>query len=85
MDETVTYTLRASNAFGGSETRTASLHIVGSIEVIQAAGIETTLQTRLTFNSIYFPTNLPTVAKREGGLVPSEERQLEDVVANFKQ
>ena len=32
VDETVTYTLRATNACGGTETRTATLHIVGSIE-----------------------------------------------------
>ncbi len=33
IDETVTYTLHASNACGGSETRTATLHITGSNEL----------------------------------------------------
>src|SRR5208283_4354303 len=37
IDETVTYTLHASNACGGSETRTATLHITGSIESMAAA------------------------------------------------
>jgi hypothetical protein len=32
VDETITYTLRSSNACGGSATRSASLHIVGSID-----------------------------------------------------
>ncbi len=85
IDETVTYTLRASNACGGSETRTATMHITGSNDVQQAAVSETTLETKLTFNSIYFPTNLPTVADPQGGLVPGEEKRLEDVVSNFKQ
>jgi outer membrane protein OmpA-like peptidoglycan-associated protein len=85
IDEAVTYTLRASNACGGSETRTASLHITGSIDVLQAAVSEATLETKLTFNSIYFPTNLPTAADPKGGLVPSQERRLQEVVSNFKQ
>ncbi|HMD84606.1 MAG TPA: OmpA family protein [Terriglobia bacterium] len=85
IDETVTYTLRASNACGGSETRSATLHITGSIDVLQAAVSEATLETKLTFNSIYFPYNLPTVADPQGGLVPSQERRLEEIVSNFKQ
>jgi outer membrane protein OmpA-like peptidoglycan-associated protein len=85
IDENVTYTLHASNACGGSETRTAALHIVGSIDAAQAAVTETTLETKLSFNSIYFPTNLPTPAAPQEGLVPSQERRLEEVVTNFKQ
>ena len=85
IDETVTYTLHASNACGGSETRTATLHITGSIDQLQAAVSEATLETKLTFNSIYFPTNLPTVANPQSGLVPSQERRLEEIVSNFKQ
>ena len=84
IDETVTYTLHASNACGGSETRTATLHITGSIDLQQAAVNEATLETKLTFNSIYYPTNLPTVADPQGGLVPSQERRLEEIVTNFK-
>ena len=85
IDETVTYTLRASNACGGSETRTATLHITGSIDLLQAAVSEATLETKLTFNSIYFPTNLPSVADPHARLVPSQEKRLEEIVSNFKQ
>lgn len=84
VDETVTYTLHASNACGGSETRTATLHIIGSIEQPQSSVSEATLVTKLTFNSIYFPTNLPTSANPQGGLVPSQENRLAAVVADFK-
>jgi len=94
IDEIVTYKLRASNACGGSETRTATLHIAGLIEAVQAAvpqpqvsetTLQTKLETKLTFNSIYFPTNLPTKAAPQGGVVPSQERRLEEIVTNFKQ
>ncbi len=85
IDETVTYTLHASNACGGSETRTATLHITGSIDLPKATVSEATLETKLTFNSIYFPTNLPTVADPQGGLVPSQAARMEDIVTNFKQ
>jgi outer membrane protein OmpA-like peptidoglycan-associated protein len=85
IDETVTYTLRASNACGGAETRTAALHIVGSIDAVQPTVSETTLETKLTFNSIYFPSNLPTKVNPEGGLVPSQEKRLDDLATDFKQ
>lgn len=85
IDETVTYTLRASNACGGSEMRTATLHIVGANDLTTASVSEATLETNLTFNSIYFPTNLPTVADPKSGLVPSQEKRMADIVANFKQ
>ncbi len=85
IDETVTYTLRATNACGGTETRTATLHIIGSNDLPVATVSEATLETKLTFNSIYFPTNLPTVADPKGGLVPSQGDRLEEIVTNFKQ
>ena len=85
IDETVTYTLHATNACGGSETRTATLHITGSNEEAKPVVSEATLETRLTFNSIYFPYNLPTKADPQGGLVPSQQRRLDEIVTNFKQ
>ncbi len=84
VDETVTYTLHASNGCGGTETRTATLHITGSIEAAQPTVSEATLETRLTFNSIYYPTNLPTKADPQSGLVPSQQRRLDEIVSNFK-
>ena len=37
IDQTVTYTLTATNACGGSQTRTATLHITGSNAPLEAA------------------------------------------------
>jgi outer membrane protein OmpA-like peptidoglycan-associated protein len=82
IDETATYTLHASNACGGNETRTATLHITGSID--QSMVNEATLETKLTLNSIYFPTNLPTVADPTKGIVPSQQSRLDEIVSNFK-
>ena len=86
VDETITYTLHSSNACGGSDTRTASLHIVGSIESGRKGEAEAeVLQVKLRGNSVYFPTNLPTKAKPEGGLVASQTQLLNELVANLKQ
>jgi len=84
IDETITYTLHSSNACGGSDTRTAALHIVGSIDVAQEASAEV-LEVKLSLNSIYFPTDLPTVANPKGGLVPSQQQRLQELVTNFKE
>jgi outer membrane protein OmpA-like peptidoglycan-associated protein len=78
VDETVTYTLRTSNACGGSGVQTASLHIVGTIE----SGIKPELNPG---NSVYFPFDLPTQRKPEGGLVSSQEQTLEQLVSSLKQ
>jgi len=87
VDETVTYTLRSTNACGASDTKTASLHITGMIEPLQGAAnvTETSLEVKLSLNSIYFPTNLPTKAAPMGGLVASQQSRLRDLVSNFKQ
>jgi len=82
VDETVTYTLRASNACGGSETRTASLHIVGSIESGVSASA---LESKFNFDSIYFPYDMPRKAHPEGGLLTGEQKRMEDLPAFFKQ
>ena len=83
IDETITYTLHSSNACGGSDTRTASLHIVGSIESGEKRRPNS--EIKLPGNSVYFPTNLPWKAKPEGGLVSSQTQMLEQLVANLKQ
>jgi hypothetical protein len=84
VDETVTYTLHASNACGGSETRTASLHITGVIEPVISVEETTLLESRLAMNSIYFPTALPSKPDPNGGLVMSQERALTDLANGFK-
>jgi outer membrane protein OmpA-like peptidoglycan-associated protein len=84
VDETMTYTLHGSNACGGTETRTASLHIVGSIDPGREAAAEV-LQVKLPGNSVYFPFDLPKKARPKGGLVSSQQQVLEQLVNNFKQ
>jgi hypothetical protein len=75
VDENVTYTLSASNACGGTDTKTATLHIVGMIEQPDNG---------LALNSIYFPTELPTPANLEAGLVSSQQATLKLVADLFK-
>ena len=73
VDETVTYTLNATNDCGGGESRTVALHIVGTIE-----------PGALAMRSVYFPTNLPTNLKSDAGLLPSEQEELKTVAEEFK-
>ncbi|HTU42101.1 MAG TPA: OmpA family protein [Candidatus Aquilonibacter sp.] len=75
VDENVTYTLTASNGCGGTETRTAVLHIVGDIEQPE---------TQLTMRSVYFPSNRPRSIKSEAALLPSEREALQSIAAAFK-
>jgi outer membrane protein OmpA-like peptidoglycan-associated protein len=84
VDETVTYTLRAGNACGGTEMRTATLRITGVIEPA-VSPVETTLEARLSANSIYFPTALPSKRDPNGGLVPSQQQSLDKLANDFKQ
>src|SRR5207245_7504856 len=73
VDETVTYTLKATNECGGAEVQTAALHIVGSIE-----------PGALALRSVYFPTDQPGTRKSEAGLLPSEQETLKTVADEFK-
>jgi outer membrane protein OmpA-like peptidoglycan-associated protein len=83
VDEIIIYTLQSSNACGGSDTRTASLHILGSIDPSESPAA--TLEVRLALNSIYFPTSLPTQADPEGGLVSSQQQRLRELATTYKQ
>ena len=73
VDETVTYTLTASNGCGTTETRTASLHIVGSIE-----------EDKLAMRSVYFQTDRPRTLKNNDALLPSEQDALKSIADAFK-
>jgi outer membrane protein OmpA-like peptidoglycan-associated protein len=73
VDETVTYTLTATNDCGGAETRTVALHVVGTIE-----------PGALAMRSVYFPTDLPRNLKSEAGLLPSEQEELKSIAQEFK-
>jgi outer membrane protein OmpA-like peptidoglycan-associated protein len=75
VDETVTYTLNATNGCGGTETKTATLHIVGSIE-----------QPEIKLSrSVYFPTDRPRSLKSEDALLDSEKETLKSTAAAFTQ
>jgi outer membrane protein OmpA-like peptidoglycan-associated protein len=75
VDETVTYTLNASNVCGGTDTKTATLHIVGSI-----------VQPEIKLSrSIYFPTDRPRSLKSEDALLDSEKDTLKSIAAAFTQ
>lgn len=76
VDETVVYTLTAANGCGGSETKTATLHIVGSIEQPEV---------KLSMRSVYFPTDRPRALKSEAALLPSEKDTLKTIADAFKQ
>lgn len=74
IDETVNYTLTASNGCGGTETRTAALHIVGAIE-----------QPEMQLSrSIFFPTDRPRNLKSDAALLASERDSLKTVADAFK-
>jgi len=76
VDETVTYTLKASNACGGTATQTAALHIRGIIEPPPPA--------ELAMRSVYFQTDVPRARYRGKGLLPSEKAELKSIAEAFK-
>ena len=74
VDESMTYTLSATNVCGGSATQTAAIHITGSIEPIP----EVVLQ------SVFYPTDYPDEKHPEVGLVKSQQLDLATLAAGFK-
>lgn len=73
VDETVTYTLTASNACGATETKTATLHITGSIKPSDPT---------LAMRSVYFATDKPEVRAAKG-LAASQQQVLKTLASNF--
>jgi len=73
LDETVNYTLTATNACGGSETKTVSYHITGSIEPIP----------EVLLNSVFFPTDYPVEKDPSLGLLRSQQDSLTAVARGF--
>ena len=74
INESVTYTLNASNACGGTATQTATLHITGSIDPMPV----------VTLSSVFYPTDYPDAGHPEAGLVASQRQTLEQLAASFK-
>lgn len=74
VNEVVDYTLSASNACGGTITKTAALQIVGSIDPAPP----------VTLASLFYPTNYPRSRHPKIGLVASERETLADAAKRFK-
>ncbi len=82
VDETVTYSLKASNCSGAAaEVHTASVHLMG---VIESSAEVKALEGRLALHSVFFPTNLPRTENPDGGLVASQEGTLTTLATDFK-
>lgn len=74
INQDITYTLRAANACGGTTTRTATLHVVGSIDPAPP----------VTLASIFYPTAYPERKHPRVGLVASEKQTLAKAADTFK-
>ena len=74
IDRDVTYTLSAANACGGTATRTATLHVVGSIDPAPA----------VTLASLFYPTAYPERRHPKVGLVSSQKTTLTKAASTFK-
>ena len=73
VDETAEYTLTATNPCGGTGTKTASVHITGSIEPIPSVALQ----------SVFYPTAYPTRQNPVDGLLKSQKEQLDALAAGF--
>ena len=74
ISQDVTYTLTAANACGGTATRTATLHFVGSIDPAPP----------VTLASVFYPSDYPQRRRPNLGLVSSEGRVLTQAATTFK-
>jgi len=74
IDQALTYTLTASNPCGGTVTRTATLHVEGSVDP----------PPNTTLASLFYPTAYPTRRHPKVGLVPSEKAALDRLATQFQ-
>jgi hypothetical protein len=74
INRDMTYTMTVSNACGGTTTRTATLHVTGSIDPAPA----------VTLASIFYPTAYPERSHPRIGLVASQKRALAKAAETFK-
>ena len=75
VDEQFKYTLNATNACGGSETKTVTVNLKGSVEPIPS----------VLLHSVFFPTAFPTKEDPTLGLVRSQQEVLTTLAIGFKQ
>jgi flagellar motor protein MotB len=73
VDQTLSYSLRATNICGGSETKTVSIHLTGSIEPIPA----------VLLSSIFFPSDYPEQSDQTVGLLRSQKDALTALADGF--
>jgi outer membrane protein OmpA-like peptidoglycan-associated protein len=74
------YTVKCTVNDGRGGTADAS----GNVEVKEPPQIKQ-LEAKLALHSIYFPTAQPTVAKPNGGLMPSQAATLDALASDFQQ
>jgi outer membrane protein OmpA-like peptidoglycan-associated protein len=74
VDRDTTYTFSVSNPCGGTTTKTAVLHVVGSIDPAPP----------VTLASVFYPTAFPTNKHPEVGLVASEKEVLAKLAKDFR-
>jgi hypothetical protein len=74
VNQDVTYRLSATNACGGTVTRTTTLHMVGSIDPAPP----------VTLASVFYPTAYPGRHHPQVGLVTSQKKILATAAATFK-
>jgi flagellar motor protein MotB len=74
LNEVQTYVLTARNECGGSDTQTATVRIVGSIEPIPV----------VKMGSVFFPTGYPEKQHPDRGLLKSQQETLSQTAAGFK-
>jgi len=80
---TVTITCSATDDKGQTATATGAETITEPVVAAPSPEIKK-LEERLALHSIFFPTNLPTAAKPDGGLVASQEATLTALATDFK-
>jgi len=74
ISEVQTFTLIAKNDCGGSDTHTASVQLIGSIEPIP----------EIPLASVFFPTGYPDARHPDAGLVASQQQALDRTAEGFK-
>jgi hypothetical protein len=73
IDQTLNYRLTATNVCGGSEIKTAGIHLAGNIEPVPG----------VTLNSIFFPTDYPEKDDPTVGLLRSQKDALNALADGF--